>query len=121
MQPSKFEFHNPEGPIYTSPRFLPPAKVVQSKLKDAIVSHGAIIRQSTVNKAIIGLRSRINENTFIEESMIMGADYYESDDQRAALLAAGKVPIGIGAGSHLRKVIVDKNARIGENCKIINT
>ena len=50
----------------------------------------------------------------------MGADYYESDEQRVALLAEGKVPIGIGANSELRRVIVDKNGRIGENCKIVN-
>ena len=53
--------------------------------------------------------------------MIMGADYYESDEQRTALVAEGKIPIGIGANSHLRKVIVDKNGRIGKNCKILNT
>lgn len=26
-QPPNFQFHDPQGPIYTSPRFLPPAKV----------------------------------------------------------------------------------------------
>lgn len=118
--PPKFEFHNPDGPIYTSPRFLPPAKIIESKLKDAIVSHGAMVRNSVINRAIIGLRSRINEGAVIEESMIMGADYYESDEQRNALLNSGKIPIGIGAGTHLNKVIVDKNARIGSDCKIIN-
>jgi len=120
LQPPKFEFHSPDGPIYTSPRFLPPAKVIQSRLTDAIVSHGAMVRSSTINRSIVGLRSRINEGVVIDNSMIMGADYYESDEQRAALEAAGKVPIGIGAGSHLHNVIVDKNARIGKNCKITN-
>lgn len=50
----------------------------------------------------------------------MGCDYYESDAQRAALMEAGGVPMGIGAGSTLRNVIVDKNARIGDNVQIIN-
>ena len=50
----------------------------------------------------------------------MGADFYENDEQRAALEAAGKVPIGIGAGTTLRNTIVDKNGRIGKNCTIIN-
>lgn len=27
LQPPNFQFHDPQGPIYTSPRFLPPAKV----------------------------------------------------------------------------------------------
>jgi ADP-glucose pyrophosphorylase len=30
------------------------------------------------------------------------------------------VPIGIGAGSTISNTIVDKNARIGENCTIVN-
>ena len=41
-------------------------------------------------------------------------------EQRAALEASGGVPIGIGAGSHLKNVIVDKNARIGKNVTITN-
>jgi hypothetical protein len=28
--------------------------------------------------------------------MIIGADYYESEEQRSALFAAGRIPIGIG-------------------------
>jgi len=38
--PPRFEFYDPETPIYTSPRFLPPAKVLDCKVSDAIISHG---------------------------------------------------------------------------------
>ena len=50
----------------------------------------------------------------------MGADYYESDEQREKLFREGKIPIGIGEGTHISNTIVDKNARIGKNCKIHN-
>ena len=66
LQPPNFQFHDPQGPIYTSPRFLPPAKVIKSKLTDAIVSHGSYLRECNVNHAIIGLRSRINEGVTIQ-------------------------------------------------------
>ena len=66
LQPPNFQFHDPQGPIYTSPRFLPPAKVIKSKLTDAIVSHGAYLRECTINHAIIGLRSRIMEGVTIQ-------------------------------------------------------
>ena len=66
LQPPNFQFHDPQGPIYTSPRFLPPAKVIKSKLTDAIVSHGSYLRECDVNHAIIGLRSRIMENVTIQ-------------------------------------------------------
>lgn len=56
----------------------------------------------------------------LQDAMLMGADFYESDEQREALLAAGRVPVGIGAGSTISNCIVDKNARIGKNCTIIN-
>lgn len=32
----------------------------------------------------------------------------------------GCIPIGIGAGTTIKKAIVDKNARIGMDCQIIN-
>ena len=118
--PPKFEFHDSEGPIYTSPRFLPPAMVVGSRLTDTIVSHGAMVSDSTIKHSIVGLRARVGAGANIEDTMIMGADFYENDEQRAALEAAGKVPIGIGAGTTLRNTIVDKNGRIGKNCTIIN-
>ncbi|RRT35567.1 hypothetical protein BHE74_00018022 [Ensete ventricosum] len=50
----------------------------------------------------------------------MGADYYETDADKRLLTAKGSVPIGIGKNSHVKRAIIDKNARIGENVKIIN-
>ena len=66
MQPPRFEFYDQESPIYTSPRFLPPAKVVKSIINDAIISHGSYLEECTVSNAIIGLRSRIDKNAVIE-------------------------------------------------------
>ena len=31
-----------------------------------------------------------------------------------------KIPVGIGAGSTVRRAIIDKNARIGRNVQIMN-
>ena len=66
MQPPRFEFYDQESPIYTSPRFLPPAKVVKSKINDAIISHGSYLEECTVSNAIIGLRSRIDKHAVIQ-------------------------------------------------------
>lgn len=52
--------------------------------------------------------------------MLIGADYYESDEERAAILAAGGVPLGVGDGSTVENAIVDKNARIGRGVRIVN-
>ncbi len=66
MQPPRFEFYDPQTPIYTSPRFLPPAKVVKSKINDAIISHGSYLEECTVSNAIVGLRSRIDKDAIIQ-------------------------------------------------------
>ena len=66
MQPPRFEFYDQESPIYTSPRFLPPAKVVRSKINDAIISHGSYLEECTVSNAIVGLRSRIDKHAVIQ-------------------------------------------------------
>ena len=65
-QPPRFEFYDQESPIYTSPRFLPPAKVVKSKINDAIISHGSYLEECTVSNAIVGLRSRIDKGAVIQ-------------------------------------------------------
>eukprot|EP00197_Chlamydomonas_leiostraca_P013005 CAMPEP_0202865908 /NCGR_PEP_ID=MMETSP1391-20130828/6669_1 /ASSEMBLY_ACC=CAM_ASM_000867 /TAXON_ID=1034604 /ORGANISM="Chlamydomonas leiostraca, Strain SAG 11-49" /LENGTH=514 /DNA_ID=CAMNT_0049545799 /DNA_START=33 /DNA_END=1577 /DNA_ORIENTATION=- len=118
--PAEFEFYDPQSPIYTSPRVLPPAHIENCKVTDAIVAQGAYVHDSTISNAVVGLRSIIGKGCTIQDAMVMGADFYESDDQRAALLASGGVPIGIGAGSVITNAIIDKNARIGKNVKIIN-
>jgi len=118
--PPRFEFYDANNPIYTSARFLPPARISKCKLVDTIVSHGARVEDCVVEEAIVGLRSRVDSGCVIKRAMLMGADYYESDEERAALLAEGKIPVGIGEGSQISNTIVDKNARIGKNCVITN-
>jgi glucose-1-phosphate adenylyltransferase len=54
----------------------------------------------------------------IEDSLLMGADYYEQYEECEAL--ADCLPLGVGKGTHIRGAIVDKNARIGKFCKIVN-
>jgi glucose-1-phosphate adenylyltransferase len=50
----------------------------------------------------------------------MGSDFYQSSAGRKSSMETGSVPIGIGQNSIIRRAIVDKNARIGNDVKIIN-
>ena len=68
VQPPQFEFYDPQTPIYTSPRFLPPAKIVGCKLNDVIISHGSYLEECTIENAVIGLRSRIGKDVVIQAS-----------------------------------------------------
>lgn len=114
-----FSFYDKDAPIYTMSRFLPPCKVIDSEVERSILGDGCIIEAgSKIHHSVVGLRSRIGEGCQIFDSLLMGADYYEQIDECS--LVDGCTPIGVGAGTEIRGAIVDKNARIGQNCKIVN-
>lgn len=116
-----FSFYDAEFPIYTRPRFLPPSKVLSTSVEESMICDGCIIRSAHLRNSIVGIRSRLEEKTTIENTLLMGADYYQSDAERSASLTAGVPPVGIGANSVIRNAIIDKNARIGKNVQIVNT
>ncbi|KAJ0051389.1 hypothetical protein Pint_01790 [Pistacia integerrima] len=86
----------------------------------SVIGEGCVIKNCKIHHSVVGLRSCISEGAIIEDTLLMGADYYETDADRRFLAAKGSVPIGIGKDSHIKRAIIDKNARIGNNVKIIN-
>lgn len=116
----KYEFYDPKTPIYTSPRFLPPTKMDNCRIKDVIISHGCFLRECTVVHSIIGERSRLDSGVELKDTLMVGADFYQTESEIASLLAEGKVPIGIGRNSKIRNAIIDKNAKIGKDVIITN-
>jgi glucose-1-phosphate adenylyltransferase len=51
--------------------------------------------------------------------LMMGADYYQSNEDRELDKERGVPAIGIGSGSVIEQAIIDKNVRIGKNVKIV--
>ncbi|XP_024976516.1 glucose-1-phosphate adenylyltransferase large subunit, chloroplastic/amyloplastic-like [Cynara cardunculus var. scolymus] len=119
-QPPKFDFNDPKTPFFTSPRFLPPTKVERCRIVDAIISHGCFLRDCSVQHSVVGIRSRLDQGVQIKDTMMMGADYYQTDSEVAALIANGRVPIGVGENTKIMNCIIDKNAKIGKNVVIAN-
>ncbi|MEM1238546.1 MAG: glucose-1-phosphate adenylyltransferase [Cyanobacteria bacterium P01_H01_bin.26] len=115
-----FSFYDEDAPIYTRARYLPPSKVLDCKITESIVGDGCILKQCNITRTVIGLRQRIGANCEIENALLMGADYYESISESSQHLTRGKIPVGIGEGTIIQQAIVDKNARIGRNVKIVN-
>eukprot|EP00270_Netrium_digitus_P011120 TRINITY_DN3516_c0_g1_i3.p1 TRINITY_DN3516_c0_g1~~TRINITY_DN3516_c0_g1_i3.p1 ORF type:complete len:294 (-),score=49.51 TRINITY_DN3516_c0_g1_i3:77-907(-) len=74
-------------------------------------------KNCTIRHSVLGLRSTVEDGAVVEESLIMGADYYEV---RSPLVEGGGVPLGVGRNSRIRKAIIDKNVRIGSEVQIIN-
>ncbi|KAM0028869.1 putative glucose-1-phosphate adenylyltransferase [Helianthus debilis subsp. tardiflorus] len=116
----KFQFYDPKTPFFTSPRFLPPSKIEKCKIKNAIISHGCFLRECSIEHSIVGERSRIDSGVELKDTLMLGADYYQTESEIASLLANGKVPIGVGSNTKIRNCIIDKNAKIGSDVVIMN-
>jgi glucose-1-phosphate adenylyltransferase len=110
-----FSFTVPDYPIYTRARFLPGSFVENAELKHVLLADGGKIHDSSITDSVIGLRSKIREGVTIECAVIMGADYYDTEE---TIKLAGGIPIGIGAGSQIEGAIIDKNVRMGEKTVI---
>ncbi|GAQ84835.1 GDP-mannose pyrophosphorylase/mannose-1-phosphate guanylyltransferase [Klebsormidium nitens] len=118
--PPQFKFYDAQKPIYTSPRFLPPTSMEKCSITTSIISHGCFLRECKVEHSIVGIRARLEKGADLKDVLYIGADEYETDAERAGILANGGVPIGIGENTVIRNAIIDKNARIGKNCVITN-
>ena len=116
----KFNLFDAAAPIYTRARYLPPSKLHDCQIYDSIISEGCIVNMSIVRHSIIGLRSRVEKGAHIEDSYLMGSDDYQSIDQMRADTEAGVPRIGVGERAVIRRAIIDKNARIGANVRLVN-
>ncbi|XP_061347910.1 glucose-1-phosphate adenylyltransferase large subunit 3, chloroplastic/amyloplastic-like [Gastrolobium bilobum] len=119
--PPRFSFYDAAKPMYTSRRNLPPSKIDNCKIVDSIISHGSFLTNSLIEHSVVGIRSKINSNVHLKDTVMLGADFYETDSEVGALLAEGRVPTGIGENTRIKDCIIDKNARIGKNVVIENS
>lgn len=109
-----FDLFEAERPIYTAPLFLPGSKVVDSNLKDVLITEGCRVANANIQHSVVGLRSIIRQGAVIKDSIIMGADYYELTANRRK----NQIPIGIGPDCVIEGAIIDKNARVGKDVVI---
>ncbi|MFN3531633.1 MAG: glucose-1-phosphate adenylyltransferase [Candidatus Brocadia sp.] len=116
-----FDLYDEKAPIYTNPLFLPGSIINASKITQSIIADGCIINTNAeIHNSVIGIRSIIGKNTLIQNSIIMGADYYESESNIRANRFKKIPDIGIGDSSRITGAIIDKNVHIGENVTIEN-
>jgi glucose-1-phosphate adenylyltransferase len=110
-----FDLTSPNAPIYSRARFLPPSRIDGANVRRSLIADGCQISPgATIENSVIGLRCMIGPNVTIRNSVIMGADEYDTWDERRH----DRPPVGIGADSEIIGAIVDKNARIGRGVRI---
>ncbi|MBN3875674.1 MULTISPECIES: glucose-1-phosphate adenylyltransferase [unclassified Nostoc] len=115
-----FSFYDEKAPIYTRARYLPPSKLLDCQVTESIIGEGCILKNCRIQHSVLGVRSRIESGCVIEESLLMGADFYQASVERQCNVEKGDIPVGIGTDSIIRGAIIDKNASIGHDVKIIN-
>ena len=115
-----FSFYDEKAPIYTRSRYLPPSKLLNCQITESMIGEGSILKECRIHHSVLGIRTRVEADCTIEDTLIMGADFYEPYAERQSGVLDSKIPVGIGAGSTVRRAIIDKNARIGRNVQIMN-
>ena len=111
-----FNLFNKEWMVTTRPRMLAPSKVFGTQFVQAVLADGCIVFAKLIEKSVIGIRSRVGKDTVIKNTIIFGADFYESMDE--LLNPNHGVRLGVGDNCYIENTIVDKNCRIGNNVTI---
>ena len=114
----KFNFFQMEMPIYTRPRFMPASKINGAAIDQAIISDGCIIDRSRISQSLVGIRCLLSPGCRVHRSVLMGADFYETEVSKNENLSKGLPLVGVGENTRIESAIIDKNARIGSNCVI---
>lgn len=109
-----FNFFDASAPIYTHQGYLPASKVNKCNIDHVIIGDGCLVTDSTLKHCVIGIRSILGENSHFEDVVMMGADYYQTDQMVQTDKAKGRPPIGVGRNCRISRTIIDKNARIGD-------
>ncbi len=116
-----FDFHSPEGVIYTRMRFLPASRISGASLEECLISDGCVIEADTrIERCVIGVRSHICREVTLRDSVVIGADRFETARDRQENERLGAPPLGVGQGCVIERAILDKDCRIGKHVKIVN-
>ena len=107
-----FKFYDPRRPIYTHERFLPPSHMRSCSVRESLIGDGCFLDECSIEHSVVGIRTLVGQGTRITRSVLLGADTYSASIEPSLL--------GIGRHVVLDRVIIDKNASIGDGARIVN-
>jgi glucose-1-phosphate adenylyltransferase len=113
-----FDFYDPQHPIYTHSRFLPASRIDDCHIDRAVVAEGCRIYNATLENCVIGLRSVVRPGARLRDVVMMGADSYDTEEQRAENRSRSQPHMGIGHDASIERAIIDKNVCIGRGVVI---
>jgi glucose-1-phosphate adenylyltransferase len=112
----KFDLYSRAKRIYTHARMLPTTKISGTVLDKTVIADGCIINAGKIEHSVIGIRSRIDKESTVINTYMMGSDYYQSLED---ILNPSIPSMGIGARCFIKNAILDKNCAIGNDVRII--
>jgi glucose-1-phosphate adenylyltransferase len=102
-------------------RFLPASRVCNARLSQCLISDGCVIEPGAdLRRCVLGIRSRIGKNVTLRDTVVLGADRFETDAERIANRARGVPDLVVGENSIIEGAILDKECRIGRGVRIVN-
>jgi glucose-1-phosphate adenylyltransferase len=107
--------YNEVAPIYSQHVHLPSASMKKTIVHDSIICEGSVIKAKEIIHSLIGIRSRIGEDTVIHDSIIMGNTTYH-----AGIKESDPYEYLIGAHCHIKKAIIDEQTLIEDNVDLLN-
>ncbi len=112
---SPFHFWDRERPIYTHLRHLPGSLMPEARVRDSLVSEGCYLAGCEIDNSVVGVRMAVREGSRVTRSVLLGADFYEYGPP-----PAHQPGLGLGRNVVVDRVIIDKNARIGDDARLVN-
>jgi glucose-1-phosphate adenylyltransferase len=110
-----FDFYDPGQPVYTRPRFLPPARALDAECRESMLADGCQVHGAKLDGVMLGVRAVVRRGAVLENVIHMGAEFYDEQIDES-----GNLPLGVGEGAEIRNAIVDKDTRIGRDVKLVN-
>lgn len=116
-----FDFHSSKGVIYTRMRFLPASRISGAHVEHCLISDGCVVQPGArIQRCVMGVRSRIGRDAVLRDTVIVGADRFETDEERAANQARGIPNLIVGDHTVIERAILDKDCRVGADVRIVN-
>ncbi|WP_103020051.1 glucose-1-phosphate adenylyltransferase [Salinibacter altiplanensis] len=115
-----FSLYDPNRPLYTRARMLPPAKLQNSSVQNSLIAEGSLLENSQVSQSVVGIRSYVGPDTTLKNTVMMGADHFRWHEMEERGFVEGPADPGIGEESYVEGAIIDKNVSIGKRCIIKN-
>jgi glucose-1-phosphate adenylyltransferase len=87
----------------------------EAHVRDSLVSEGCYLAGCEIDGSIVGVRMAVREGSRITRSVLLGADFYEYGPP-----PTHQPGLGLGRNVIVDRVIIDKNARIGDDVRLVN-